>query len=334
MKKINAKRVISLLISVSVIITIFCLNSVTSNAASYNCTNERMQYYINQYEGAYWNSSYHGAYKCKGFADMMFNEIYGTGPIGGYNDGYHYYLPDHYGATEVARTSKASYSDIYDMMHLAKSGNYIQWSRGYSQHSALFVSCDEEGFYVFDCNYISPNICGVHYITYSKIASTNYGISIYASVTDPLPVTWKSEKTTAKSETTTKKIEKETASRQTEATTVETTVAETTTVAEIIEPVVIDEKLEDALKLCFFETYSLDLGNGVEKYTSSDENIVTVSEDGVVSAVSAGSAVITALLKDGTSLDFDVNVSLLSYKTIIDVLFSDFGLHESIANAI
>ena len=329
MKKNSAKRVISILLVIVTILTVSCFSSVISSAASYNCTNERLQYYINKYEGAYWNSTYHGAYKCKGFADMMFNEIYGTGPIGGYNDGYHYYLPDHYGAVEVARTSKASYKDVYDMMHLAKSGNYVQWSRGYSQHSAIFISCDEKGFYLFDCNYIASNICGTHYVTYEKIAKTNYGISIYASVTDPLPVTWKSEKTTAEAEKTTKKVEK-TTTKPTETTTIEETTA-----AQIAQTQTFDiNDYDDTLKLGFFETYELELGDSVKSFKSSDSSVATVSDDGVISSVSAGSTVITAVFKDGTKLDFDVNVSHLSYKLIIDVLFSGFELHESIKNAV
>lgn len=324
MKKNFAKRLASLFVIIAIIVSVSCVCSVTSTAASYNCTNERLQYFIDKYEGAYWNSSYHGAYKCKGFADMMFNEIYGTGPIGGYNDGYHYYLPDHYGAVEVARTSKASYQDVYDMMHLAKSGNYVQWSRGYSQHSAIFISCDEEGFYLFDCNYIASNTCGTHYVTYEKIARTNYGISIYASVKEPLPVTWKSEKKTTKAETTTKKPVEET-----------TTAAETTTApAPVVKEQKINTNQDDKVRLGFFETYKLELDGAVKSYKSSDEKIATVSEDGTISAVSAGSAVVTATLKDGTTLDFDVNVSHLSYKLIIDVLFSGFELHESIANAV
>lgn len=326
MEKNFAKRLASLFVIIAIIVSVSCVCSVTSTAASYNCTNERLQYFIDKYEGAYWNSSYHGAYKCKGFADMMFNEIYGTGPIGGYNDGYHYYLPDHYGAVEVARTSKASYQDVYDMMHLAKTGNYVQWSRGYSQHSAIFISCDEEGFYLFDCNYIASNTCGTHYVTYEKIARTNYGISIYASVKDPLPVKWKSEseKKATKAETTTKKPVEET-----------TTAEETTTSpAPVAKEQKINTNQDDKVRLGFFETYKLELDGAVKSYKSSDEKIATVSEDGTISAVSAGSAVVTAVLNDGTTLDFDVNVSHLSYKLIIDVLFSGFELHESIANAV
>jgi hypothetical protein len=276
------------------------VGSMTASASSYNCTSEKLQSLINQYNGDYWNSSYCGSYKCKGFADLMFNKLYGTGSIGPYNSGYHYYLPKHNGAEEVAKTSKASYSDVYDMMHKAQSGDYVQWSRGYSQHSAIFVSCDEKGFYIFDCNYISPNICGVHYVTFEKIARTNYGISIYTSVTNAKP-------------------EPE---------------PEEPAVVEVIPEAF--EFSESAIELSFQETAKPKIKGDKEiaEWTTSNNAVVVVDSKGKITGIGAGTATVTVTATDGEQTSCQVTVKCSQYRVAIEGFLQGFQINAKAMDAL
>lgn len=181
------KRIMPVLLAIVTILTVASFN--TASAKGYNCTNAKLQQLINEWEGVYWTGSFRTATTCKGFADMMFNELYGNGGVGAYNSGaYSYYVPTPRKATEIARLSSAGYKDFYNIMHKAASGDYIQWATAYSQHSSIFISCDENGFYVFDSNYVESYLCAVHYITYEYIADITYGVSLYRSTSSAATV--------------------------------------------------------------------------------------------------------------------------------------------------
>ena len=181
------KRIMPVLLAIVTILTVASFN--TASAKGYNCTNAKLQQLINEWEGVYWTGSFRTATTCKGFADMMFNELYGNGGVGAYNSGaYSYYVPTPRKATEIARLSSAGYKDFYNIMHKAASGDYIQWATAYSQHSSIFISCDENGFYVFDSNYVESYLCAVHYITYEYIADITYGVSLYRSTSSAAAV--------------------------------------------------------------------------------------------------------------------------------------------------
>ena len=119
------KRIMPVLLAIVTILTVASFN--TASAKGYNCTNAKLQQLINEWEGVYWTGSFRTAITCKGFADMMFNELYGNGGVGAYNSGaYSYYVPTPRKATEIARLSSAGYKDFYNIMHKAASvGNSL-----------------------------------------------------------------------------------------------------------------------------------------------------------------------------------------------------------------
>ncbi len=289
------------------IVTIFTIASFnTASAKGYTCTSEKLQQLIDEWDGVYWTGTFRTATTCKGFADMMFNELYGNGGVGAYNSGaYSYYVPTPRKATEIARLSSAGYSDFYNIMHKAASGDYIQWATAYSQHSSIFLSCDEEGFYVFDSNYVEPYLCTVHYITYQYISDVTYGVSLYRSTSSEAAVEVKEE---------TKK-----------------------TVAKKAEPKVIPYEFEEKnVALSYMETYTPTLKGGkkVASWTSSDDNVAVVSNDGVIEGVSGGTAVITAINTEGKSTQMTITVEDTSVKRIIGVLLDGFkpmGVSDLIA---
>ena len=192
MKKI-IRKIVPVLLAITLTFTVASYNE--ASAKEYTCTSPKLQQLIDEWSGVYWTGSFRSATTCKGFADMMFNELYGNGGVGAYNSGaYSYYVPTPRAATEIARLSSAGYQDFYNIMHKAASGDYIQWATAYSQHSSIFLSCDENGFYVFDSNYVEPYLCTVHYITYDYISSVTYGVSLYRSTSSEAPVEKKVEK--------------------------------------------------------------------------------------------------------------------------------------------
>ena len=287
------KRIMPVLLAIVTILTVASFN--TASAKGYNCTNAKLQQLINEWEGVYWTGSFRTATTCKGFADMMFNELYGNGGVGAYNSGaYSYYVPTPRKATEIARLSSAGYKDFYNIMHKAASGDYIQWATAYSQHSSIFISCDENGFYVFDSNYVESYLCAVHYITYEYIADITYGVSLYRST---------SSASAAKK-----------------------------AVPKVI-PYEFEEK-NVTLSYMETYTPSVKGGKKTTSWTSSDDHVAVVSSDGVVEGVSGGTAVITAINSEGKSTQMTVTVEDTSVKRIIGVLLEGFkpmGVSDLIA---
>ncbi len=300
MKKL-IKKLVPFLMAVTLIFTIAAVDKV--NAKDYNCTNPKLQQLINEWDGVYWTGSFRSATTCKGFADMMFNELYGNGGVGAYNSGaYSYYVPSPRAAVEIARLSSAGYSDFYNIMHKAVSGDYIQWATAYSQHSSIFLSCDENGFYVFDSNYVEPYLCTVHYITYEYITDVTYGVSLYRSTSSSAY-----KKATAKKAAKKKKAK-----------------------------IIPFEFTEKSVELSYMETYEASLTGGkkVVSWTSSDDHVAVVSNTGMIEGVSGGTAVITAINSEGKSTQMTVKVKDTSVKRVIDVLLEGFkpmGVSDLIA---
>ena len=288
MKKIISKTVTVLL---AITLTFTVASYSKASAKEYTCTSPKLQQLIDEWSGVYWTGSFRSATTCKGFADMMFNELYGNGGVGAYNSGaYSYYVPTPRAAVEIARLSSAGYQDFYNIMHKAASGDYIQWATAYSQHSSIFLSCDENGFYVFDSNYVEPYLCTVHYITYDYISSVTYGVSLYRSTSSEAYVT--------------KKVEKKKEAPK----------------------VIPFEFTEKKVELTYMETYNPTVNGGkkITNWTSSNDNVAVVSNEGVIEGVSGGTAIITAINSDGKSTQMTVEVEDTSVKRIIGVLLDGF----------
>lgn len=287
MKKFFKKIIPALLVFVLIftVAAVTKTGSVDAQSKSYTCTDAKLQQLINKWDGVYWTGSFRTAITCKGFADMMFNELYGNGGVGAYNSGrYSYYVPTPRCAVELARKSSAGYNDIYSMMHKAVSGDYIQWATAYSQHSSIFVSCDEKGFYVFDSNFVSPYKCAVHYVTYEYAANITRGISVYRSTSSAAYL-------------------------------------------ESIKPKPVPFAFaEKSVEISYRETYTLSVNGGqkVTSWTTSDSGVAVVNQDGVIEGVSGGTATITATNSEGKTAQMTVTVKDTSVNRAISVLLGGF----------
>lgn len=291
-----AKRILPVLTAFILIITLAVVNktgSLKATGSDYKCTSPKLQQLINEWDGVYWTGSFRSAITCKGFADMMFNELYGNGGVGAYNSGYYsYYVPEPRKAVEIAKLSSAGYRDFYNIMHKAASGDYIQWATAYSQHSSIFLSCDENGFYVFDSNYVEPYLCAVHYITYEYITSVTYGVSLYRSTSSDAYV---------------KPVVKKPAPK-----------------------VIPFEFAEKSVELSYMESYTPTVNGGkkIVSWVSSDDGIALVNQDGVVEGISSGTATITAINSEGKSTQMTVKVKDTSVSRIIVALLDGFKSME------
>ena len=80
------------------------------------------------------------------------------------------------------------------------------------------------------------------------------------------------------------------------------------------------------LNLYALETYRLTLTKSVPnvKFTSSDERIVTISDDGLVTAISSGSAEVYAVV--GTDIKSKCNVKVVSGNAPKDISISEQNL--------
>lgn len=279
------KKIITLFISLALC---FCglvfseTGTVSAAAAEYNCTSAKLQQLIDKWEGVYWTSSFRGSTTCKGFANMMFHELYGNGGIGPYNSGAHsYYIPSPCSAVEIARNSSASRQDFYDIMHKAASGDFIQWATAYSQHSSIFLSCDENGFYVFDSNYVRSYLCAVHYLTYDYIASVTYGVSLYRSTSSEAYVKPKPK----------------------------------------VVPFEFDEKSVELSYMETVEP-QVNGNKEIVEWSSSNDSVAVVSQSGTVEGVSDGTAIITATSSDGKITQMTVTVKNTSIKRVLDILLN------------
>lgn len=293
-----AKRILPVLTAFILIITLAVVNktgSLKAIGSDYKCTSPKLQQLINEWDGVYWTGSFRSATTCKGFADMMFNELYGNGGVGAYNSGYYsYYVPEPRKAVEIAKLSSAGYRDFYNIMHKAASGDYIQWATAYSQHSSIFLSCDENGFYVFDSNYVEPYLCTVHYITYEYITDVTYGVSLYRSTSSDAYV-----KPVVKKKPAAPKV-------------------------------VPFEFAEKSVELSYMESYTPTVNGGkkIVSWVSSDDGIALVSDNGVIEAISSGTATITAINSEGKSTQMTVKVKDTSVSRIIVALLDGFKSME------
>ena len=155
---------------------------------------------MNTYVGTYWtkdgkpssnyqDSKYYYGWQCKGFANYVFNEIFGKGNIGSY-DGNKYYIPNPQGAYEIGRIwnfSQNATGVVSELLKKGMPGDFIQVRRRGKDdgHSMIVVSVNNDGIKVFDCN--SDGKCGVrsYDISWSSFTSKNIGLSLYHATNYP-----------------------------------------------------------------------------------------------------------------------------------------------------
>ncbi|MDR0889793.1 MAG: S-layer homology domain-containing protein [Oscillospiraceae bacterium] len=150
---------------------------------------------VEQYVGTCWYGSYDGAIQCKGFADLVYNALFGTGGIGSYVDGEYYYIKTPRNSVLLGEATGYSASDgarMYAIFSQAKPGDYVQMARRNRSygHSVIIYSVETDresgGVWVFDCN-MSYTTCLVqkYFMSWEKLADISTGITLYRHDTYP-----------------------------------------------------------------------------------------------------------------------------------------------------
>ncbi len=173
-------------IVLAMVLCFSCLSSVCTAAAQYRQEDAELELreLMEEYCGSYWYSSFQGSSQCKGFADLVFDALFGTGGPGPYSDS-RYTLPD---ATSrsctcigILSSSESNYDSLKALLSQALPGDYVQCVRYTgTQHSMIVLETSDTGITFFDCNLKGSYLCASY--TYTWDEASDYltrGISLY-----------------------------------------------------------------------------------------------------------------------------------------------------------
>lgn len=178
------KRWIAALVLLAMLLSCFATVSFADTTYRQEDVEREIQELMAKYCGTYWRGNYLGAIQCKGFADMVFNELYGTRGPGPYS-GSKYELPEAESRScqelGVLSPSKSNYSSLKALLSQALPGDYVQCVRYTgTQHSMIVVERTNEGITFFDCNLKGSLLCASYTYTWEEVATyLTRGISLY-----------------------------------------------------------------------------------------------------------------------------------------------------------
>lgn len=178
------KRLAAILLVLALLIS--CFGGLSASAATYRQEDVERDLItlMEKYCGTYWYSNFGGAIQCKGFADMIFDDLFGTGAPGPYSDS-RYYLP--YATSRgctclgILSRSECTPENLHALLSQALPGDYVQCVR-YSgtQHSMIVVETTDTGITFFDCNLKSSLLCASYTYSWDEVATyLTRGISLY-----------------------------------------------------------------------------------------------------------------------------------------------------------
>lgn len=177
------KRLAAMILALSLLIGCFTISSAASSYHQADIEQEIARL-MEQYCGTYWYSNFNGAIQCKGFADMVFADLFGTGAPGPYSDS-KYYLPN---ATSrscaclgILSPGECTPEALRALLSRALPGDYVQCVR-YSgtQHSMIVVETTDTGITFFDCNLKGSYLCASYTYTWEEVGKyLTRGCSLY-----------------------------------------------------------------------------------------------------------------------------------------------------------
>lgn len=179
------KRLLCLLLALCLTISAMAFVGQPASAAStYDqaAIEQELNALISQYCGTVWPYSFNGAIQCKGFADMIYHELFGTGQPGPYTS--NRYILSPLNQTVVLGTlhpGEVNAEAVATLFAQARAGDYVQMVRWTgTQHSAIVVSVSAEGVTFFDCNLKGSLLCACYFYTWENIATyLSKGVSLY-----------------------------------------------------------------------------------------------------------------------------------------------------------
>ena len=180
------KRLMAILLCFS--ICVGCLSGVSFAAQPILQVEveQKMEVLVEQYVGQSFTGDFNGATQCKGFADMLYDQLFQVGTIG-------YYEAGKYGRlvlSSSSNTEEVGYLTGYDsgdaaamltLFSKAAPGDYIQMERrdkGYG-HSMIVQSVSSDGVWVLHSNWDVPNLNKLSFFSWITLAQMSESISLY-----------------------------------------------------------------------------------------------------------------------------------------------------------
>ncbi len=163
-----------------------CLGSVCTAAAQYRQEDAELELreLMEEYCGSYWYSSFQGSSQCKGFADLVFDALFGTGGPGPYSDS-RYTLPSAASRSctclGILSGSESNEESLQALLSQALPGDYVQCVRRTgTQHSMIVLEVSDTGITFFDCNLKGSYLCASYTYSWADVAEQlTRGISLY-----------------------------------------------------------------------------------------------------------------------------------------------------------
>lgn len=188
MEKNYIKKLIYFITAVLAALMVIVTETANTQAAT------SLNVLMDKYVGTTWNGNYHGI-QCKGFANYMWYMMYDVDFIGAY-DKEKYYIPNVLGGYEIGKLDfqHMSKQAATNLLKRGQAGDFIQVRRRGKTwgHSMIYVSQDNTGIVVFDCNSDGKNGVRKYHISWDSFYNKNSAMSMYrankASVPDPVPV--------------------------------------------------------------------------------------------------------------------------------------------------
>ena len=165
-----SKRIVAMLLCVIMLTGSFGTNVSAAKTVTQTQVEDQLTNLIAQYEGAPYVDSFNGATQCKGFADMIYDTLFGVGSIGNYPSAI-YYLNLNYGVNtqEVGRIepgytlTQEGVAEVKALLSQALPGDYIQMERPGYGHSMIVVDTSDTGITVLHANW-SKILVGEKYV--------------------------------------------------------------------------------------------------------------------------------------------------------------------------
>lgn len=155
---------------------------ISASAITTSEVSAKLSALMKQYVGTTWNGYYYGS-QCKGFANLIFKEIFGVQHIGPYDESTKYYIASPNGAYEVGRLgfSDMTQNNAMNLLKKGAPGDFIQVRRRNKTygHSMILVNTNDTGIKVFDCNSDGKNGVKSYDITWATFYSQNSAMSLY-----------------------------------------------------------------------------------------------------------------------------------------------------------
>lgn len=181
------KKRISIIILLCIVLNIICFIPVYAYTGYVDSAINKIKEIQNEYPiGSKFNISFNGATECKGFADYVYNRMFGL-ILPPYTSNKN--TLTHNSNINVVEeiTSQPSITQLQNMFSKGRTGDIIQGRKQSTQHTMIFMYATDKSIHVYDCNSDGNNTVKERDLLYSDIAGNGYytgyvyGISLYTA---------------------------------------------------------------------------------------------------------------------------------------------------------